>query len=367
MASTLEAAAICTPGLEPVLTAELDALGQRPKFESPGVVRFRPKLRDLYAANVNLRTASRVLLRLGTFRATDFPHLEERAREIDWSEFLADGIAPTFKVSTSKSALYHSEAIAERLHNVVGPPPRDDQPTQPFIVRFFNDVAYVSVDSSGLPLNHRPWREDIGVAPIRPTMATAMLLGSGWDGTTSMGDPFCGSGTIAIEAALIARGMAPGGDREFAFQHWETFQPGTWGSVKGAAAAMVKPLGDIMIEATDHNAEAVEITKANAERAGVLDDMTIEQRVVSHLSPHDGPGLIATNPPYGKRVGEGDLRALYLKFGAVVRERRPKWGVTMVASDTKLARHAEPSLKPISSFGHGGIKVQVLHRPPLPQ
>ena len=140
-------------------------------------------------------------------------------------------------------------------------------------------------------------------------------------------------------------------------------RPGTWGSVKGAAAAMVKPLGDITIEATDHDADAIAIVKANAERAGVLDDLTIEQRAISHLTQNDGPGLIVTNPPYGRRVGEGDMRDLYTKFGAVVRERRPQWGVTMVASDTKLARYAEPNAKPVTSFGHGGIKVQVLHRP----
>lgn len=360
MHNSLEAAAICTPGLEAALIGELSDLGLHPKQEGPGAVRFRPSLRQLYAANVWLRSASRVLVRLGTFRATDFPHLEERAGEIDWKPYLADGVAPVFRVTTTKSALYHSEAIAERLHRIVGAAPVGDQPIQSFVVRFYNDVATVSVDSSGTPLNHRAWRTSIGVAPLRPTMAAAMLRMTGWDGSVSLADPFCGSGTIPIEAALLARGMPSGGKRTFAFAEWESFQPGTWASVNGEVASAARALGEITIEAYDRDGGALVIARANAEAAGVADDIEFGAQAVSHLPARSGSGMVVTNPPYGNRVGKGDLSNLYAKFGDTVTKQRPGWGLTMVTSDKRLASQASSRISELAAFGHGGTRVHVM-------
>lgn len=364
MRNSLEAAAICTPGLETALIAELTDMGLHPKQEGPGAVRFRPSLRQLYSANVWLRSASRVLLRLGTFRATDFPHLEERAAEIDWKAYLADGVAPMFRVSSTKSALYHTEAITERLHRIVGKAPVGDQPSQSFVVRFYNDVATVSVDSSGTALNHRPWREAIGVAPMRPPMAAAMLGLAGWDGSTSLADPFCGSGTIPIEAALLARGMPPGGKRRFAFGDWDGFEPGTWASVNGGIASSQVDLGDITIEASDRDKGASEIARNNAEAAGVADSIIWSNQAVSHLEAHEGSGMVVTNPPYGIRIGKGDLSNLYAKFGDTLAKQRPGWGLTMLTADVKLASQASPNLEELASFGHGGTRVHVVHRGP---
>lgn len=355
-----QAAAICTPGLEKILEAEMSALGLKPKAGSNGVVEFRANNRQLYAANVWLRTASRVLVRIGSFKATDFNHLQQRAEELDWKAWIPEGHAPEFRVTSNKSALYHTAAIAQRLHQIVGPP-SIGEPTQPFVIRFDRDIATVSVDSGGTPLSHRGWRTELGVAPLRPTMAAAMLLASGWDGTTSLIDPFCGCGTIAIEGALLARKMPPGGSRQFAFQHWDDFEPGAWASVNGAAKGTELP-ENVTIEAFDRDATAVESAAANAKRAGVDDNMTIEKRLVSHLTGDDGSGLIVTNPPYGKRVGDGDLEPLYKRFGAVVRERRPEYGLTVVVTDRKLGRALDGRLKPITRFGHGGLKVSVLNR-----
>ncbi len=362
-----EAAAICTPGLESFCEAELKALGIKPKPGQSGVIEFRANNRQLYAANLWLRTASRVLVRIATFRATDFAHLQQRATEIDWEQWIPADHRPEFRVSTAKSRLYHTDAIAQRLHQVVGPP-SIGEPTQPFVVRIDRDLVTVSVDSGGTPLNHRGWRTDLGVAPLRPTMAAAMVMASGWDGTTSLIDPFCGSGTIAIEAALLALAMPPGGDRRFAFQQWPGFEAGAWASVNGSAKAGVRSMDElaaagVSIEANDRDASAVAACSANAERAGVVGLVQVEQRVVSHLTGADGPGLVATNPPYGKRVGDGDLRPLYKRFGAVLRERRPEWALTIVAADSRLARSIDQRLKPVTAFGHGGLKVQVFSRP----
>ncbi len=359
-----EAAAICTPGLESFCEAELKALGIKPKPGQSGVIEFRANNRQLYAANLWLRTASRVLVRIATFRATDFAHLQQRATEIDWEQWIPADHRPEFRVSTAKSRLYHTDAIAQRLHQVVGPP-SIGEPTQPFVVRIDRDLVTVSVDSGGTPLNHRGWRTDLGVAPLRPTMAAAMVMASGWDGTTSLIDPFCGSGTIAIEAALLALAMPPGGDRRFAFQQWPGFEAGAWASVNGSAKAGVRSMDElaaagVSIEANDRDASAVAACSANAERAGVVGLVQVEQRVVSHLTGADGPGLVATNPPYGKRVGDGDLRPLYQRFGFVAREQRPGSELVIVAADRELARSIDRRLKPLGGFGHGGTSVSVL-------
>lgn len=364
MSERFDAAAICTPGLEAFVEEELRRLGVKPRPGRSGVVEFTCTTRQLYLSNVWLRTASRVLVRVAKFRATDFAHLQLRAAEVDWTRWIADDLAPEFRVSSSKSRLYHTEAIAERLHKIVGPPSRGE-PTQPFVVRFDRDLCTISVDTGGTPLNHRGWRLDLGVAPIRPTMAAAVLAAAGFDGSLPLLDPFCGSGTIAIEAALIARNLPPGGARRFAFQMWPDFDRGTWASVKGEAEANARTIepGSLTIEASDRDTMAVDATSANAERAGVADLVQIEQRVVSHLPARSGPGLVVTNPPYGKRVGDGELAPLYKRFGAVLRERRPEWSLTMVAADVRLARSADRRLEPLSRFGHGGLKVQVLSRP----
>lgn len=370
MGAVFEAAAICTPGLEEICAQELREMKLKPKSVAAGVVRFKANHRQLYAANVWLRTATRVVVRMAKFRATDFPHLEERAREVDWKQWLPAGFAPEFRVTSKASKLYHTDAIAQRLHLVVGPPgmpERDGEPAQQvqrFTVRVFQDVVTISADSSGEGLHRRAWRQEIGVAPIRPSMAAAMLLASGWSGETDFVDPFCGCGTIAIEAALIARAMPPSGERSYAFQNWPGFEPGTWASVKGAVAA-AQIDSTVTIEASDRDELAIAAAVANAKRAGVSEDIEIFKLVVSHLKGHEGKGLIATNPPYGKRVGDSELSPLYRKFGALVRERFPQWDLVVVAPDARLVSKIDRGLKPITSFGHGGIGVKVFRREPL--
>lgn len=362
-----DAAAICTPGLEEIVEQELRALGLKPKSVGAGVVQFKANSRQLYAANVWLRTATRVLVRIAKFRATDFPHLEERAKEVDWKQWLPEGFAPEFRVTAKGSKLYHTEAVAQRLHLVVGPPgmpAREGEPAQRvqrFVVRIVSDVVTISVDSTGPGLQRRPWRQEIGVAPLRPTMGAAMLLGSAWDGTADLVDPFCGCGTIVIEAALIAKGMPPGGSRGFAFENWPGFEPGAWASVKGSVSAARKE-STISIEGSDRDQLAVNAAQANARRAGVDDTVTISKMVVSHLKGHTGPGLIATNPPYGKRIAGGELERLYRKFGVLIRDRFPRWDLVVIAPDDRLVAKIDRDLRPATSLGHGGIRVKVFTR-----
>ena len=359
----VRAAAVCTPGLEPICAAELTALGVKPKPAGPGLLEFDATPRQLYSANVWLRTASRVVVRLKTFRATDFEHLQEHASTIPWDKWVPAGHAPKFRVSCNDSKLYHTKAIAQRLHQV-SLPPSIDEPEQLFIVRIDRNNVTISADSSGEALHKRPWRTELGDAPLRSTMAAAMLLATEWDQTSGLVDPFCGSGTIGIEAALLAAGMPPGGEREFAFHLWPDFQPGAWASVAGSiAASMDKAQGPGPIVLSDRSSELAAAATANAERAAVSHLVQVDTHVVSHLKGRSGPGMVVTNPPFGKRVGKAELSGLYGRLGAVVRERLPEYGFALLTPDAKLARSADSNVRSVAKFRHGGLPVQIFARP----
>lgn len=328
------------------------------------MLEFDANARQLYSANVWLRTAGRVVVRVATFRATDFIHLQDHASRIEWDRLIPAGYAPRFRISSNQSKLYHTKAIAQRLHQV-SLPPSIGEPEQLFIVRIDRNNVTISIDSSGDALHHRPWRTQQGDAPLRTTMAAAALALSGWDPATGLIDPFCGSGTIGIEAALLAAGLPPGGERPFAFHQWPDFEAGSWASVVGTIGSSVdRAEGTGPIVLSDRDGDAVAMARANAERAEVADRVQFETKVVSHLGGSTGGGVVVTNPPYGKRMGTGKLQTLYARLGAVVRERVPEYGLTVISPDRKLAKAADGRLRPVARFGHGGLAVEVFHRPP---
>lgn len=366
-----DAAAICTPGFEPFCLAELKSLGIRAKQAAPGVLEFSANRRQLYSANVWLRTASRVVVRVAKFRATDFPHLESHAMTVDWKRWLGEGRVPKFRISTNDSKLFHTKAIAQRLHQIAGPPSTGEL-EQLFVVRIERNTVSISVDSSGGALHHRSWRQQLGEAPLRASMAAAMLLASKWDPSTALIDPFCGAGTIVIEAALLREGMPPGGERAFAFHDWPDFDAGSWASVAGSIDASIEQaalaLGSDrpVLYGSDRDSTMIDLATANADRAYVSSAVSFEEKPVSHLSAIKGPGLVLTNPPYGKRLGaksnRSSLGGLYGRFGAVARERLPEYDVGLLTSDASLARAADSNLKPTMSFRHGGLGVALYSR-----
>src|SRR5690349_18097856 len=231
--------AVTAPGLEPLCAAELRGLEIRPTVDEGGVL-WNGAIESIARANLWLRTASRVLVRVCEFRATAFYELELHAKRIAWDRFVAAGSSVEFRVTCRKSKLYHSDAVAQRFAQGVErrvPGARiakakaaddddeaaDSSDHQLFVVRFLHDVCTVSVDSSGLLLHRRGYRQQIAKAPLRETLAAAALLGAGWSGDVPLVDPMCGSGTIPIEAARLARLIAPGRDRGFAFLRWPEF------------------------------------------------------------------------------------------------------------------------------------------------
>lgn len=358
--------AVCTPGLEELTAGELAGQGIRPGRRIAGGVTFLASTRQLYAANLWLRTATRVLVRIGSFHATTFASLEEQAREIEWHDWIGPYTLPTFRVSATKSKLYHTGAIAQRLERLAGGVdnrvrPGESDPAQGFVVRVNHDEVTISVNSSGAPLYQRGWRGPQAKAPLRETLAAALLLAAGWDGTQPLVDPMCGSGTIPIEAALIARGLAPGRQRSFAFGDWPSFEPGTWASVAADAVKAARPAAKVPIVASDRDSGAVDATAINAERAGVVDDISVLRRSLSEVHrPGVEPGWLITNPPYGKRASGSDLRNLYARLGHVAKRELEGWTVGLLVADRNLANHAGLPFDERLHTTNGGLDVRFL-------
>jgi putative N6-adenine-specific DNA methylase len=317
------------------------------------------------------------LVRVAEFRVTAFYELERHAKKIEWSRYVAPGAHVAFRVTCKKSKLYHSDAVAQRLEDAVRSAVRnveagrataadeDDDSTgaarQLFVVRLLHDVCTVSVDSSGALLHLRGYRQQLAKAPLRETLAAAVLIGAGWRGDTPLVDPMCGSGTIPIEAALIARRMAPGRNRTFAFLGWPGIDAAMWSSVLREARDGELATSPVSIGGYDRDVGAIQAARANAVRAGVQDDVTFEAQPISALDAAEPPGLIASNPPYGVRVGETDrLRNLYAQIGNVVRRKREGWTLALLSAERSLDRHVALAFERRFATRNGGIPVRLV-------
>jgi putative N6-adenine-specific DNA methylase len=403
-ASRLEIFASTAPGLESIAAGELKTLGIRAKQEVGGVA-FTGDLGRLYDANLWLRTASRVTVRLGRFHASTFFELERRSRKLPWEEFLPASGAVRLRVTCRKSKLYHSDAVAERVLKAIQTSASrsisvetshaDEDGTdtgeseaggtdqaattneathgaQLFVVRLLHDECEISADSSGELLHRRGYRQEVGKAPLRETIAAAMVLASGWKGQSSLLDPMCGSGTIPIEAAMIAQKIAPGLRRDFQFMGWPGFNKSTWAErLDTAQSSVVAFHADIV--GADRDEGVIASAQRNAERAGVSAAVRFETAALSNsMSPihgsrdepsteasagREGEGWILTNPPYGIRVGgTGDLRNLYAALGTALR-RSQRWRLGILTPDIDLVRHSQLQLTPRFSTSNGGIPV----------
>jgi putative N6-adenine-specific DNA methylase len=378
------------PGLESIAGGELHSLGVKGRQEIGGVA-FEGDLDRVYQANLWLRTASRVLIRLGRFHASTFYELERRSKKLPWQDFLPAKGSVDLRVTCRKSRLYHSDAVAERVLSAIagaasrsvetrpGSSVNDDDeiidgsdegrgenPTQLFVVRIVDDQVEISADSSGELLHRRGYRKEVAKAPLRETLAAAMVLASGWEGRRGepLLDPMCGSGTIPIEAALIARGIAPGLERDFRFMLWPTFDLALWNSIVEKARISVTAT-DLDIQGADRDAGAIVAATHNAERAGVAGDVRFSTESLSGSIAKledvaRGEGWILTNPPYGVRVGEShDLRDLYATLGNALKSKRG-WRTGILTSDGVLAGQMRLPVRPRFRTSNGGIPVEFL-------
>ena len=339
-------------------------------------------------ANLHLRTASRVLMRVAEFEATAFHELERHARKLPWELFLTPGRRVRWRVTCRKSRLYHQGAVEQRFREAAeratgaatpsaGPTGEEGDAEgemegveeQLFVVRFLHDRCTISADTSGALLHRRGYRQAITRAPLRETLAAATLAAARWKPTEPLIDPMCGSGTIPIEAALIARRIPPGlasttgQPRAFAFQEWPNFDAGLWNEIVDRARAGILPAAPAPILASDRDEGAIAATLANAGRAGVAAEVTVSARAVSAVEPPSfpSPGWLVTNPPYGLRVGENDrLRDLYAALGRMARDRLPGWGIALLSADRRLEGQVGVRFGERLATRNGGVPVRVV-------
>jgi len=324
-----------------------------------GGVRFEGTLQDCWKANLWLRTAVRVLLRLERFHAPDEDALYKEVASLDWAAHLSPGGTLWVDAQCRESNLDHSRYVAQRVKDAVVDRLRTADGTRPDVVRedpdlrlhlhLYRDRATLSLDSSGESLHKRGWRRAQGIAPLAETLAAAVVLASGWDRRSPLIDPFCGSGTLLVEAALIAAGKAPGVFRSrFGFEGWPGHDAAAYAAVHAEASATGELPRKLRLLGFDSDRARVAETVKNLEGAGLAGACEIDVAQALEFAPRPGwNGWIVCNPPYGERVGdERKLIPLYRDFGRLLRERCEGFSLALLSGNPDLAQRLElPSLE----------------------
>lgn len=365
----LEIFLTATPGLEAVLSDEAKELGLAKPIVVPGGVQFDGTWSDVWRANLWLRGATRVLVRIGSFRAFHLAQLDKRARKFPWQDYLRTDVPLRVEVTTRKSKIYHAGAARQRIERALtesfGASLSDEAPIC-VKARIDDNLCTISLDSSGESLHKRGHKGGVGKAPMRETLASLFLRECGYTGDEPVLDPMCGSGTFVIEAAEIAAGLPPGRSRSFAFEQFASFDVDAWQAMK-EEASRCQP--QTVFYGFDRNAGAIEMSQANAARAGVDGFTQFQQQAVADLTPPKGsPGLVIVNPPYGARIGNKKLLfALYGSLGKTLKEHFAGWRVGIVTTEPALARATGlPFLPPGPPIPHGGLKVKLFQTKALP-
>ncbi len=361
--------AVSPPGLEKITAKELSYLGLSGKIR-PGGVEFRGPLTVLYQTNLWLRTANRILLRVADFKALHLNEVATRIARYPWEIYIPQDASIRIRVTCTRSRLYHSGAVAERvlrgIENRLGHNLSEEGPEVLIVVRVFKDRCLVSVDTSGKDLFRRGYKQGKGLAPLRENLAAAMLLASGWDGRSPLVDPFCGTGTIAIEAAMIAANIAPGLKRSFAFEAWRNFDQDLWAELRAKALSARKEILKPFIWASDHSLEAIEASRMNIKAAEVEGLIVLKQREIKDLfPPTKHPGWMVTNPPYGRRLRpRTPVWEVYETLGHVFRRHFPNWKLVFISPHRNVSKALGLPLKGLTFFDHGGLKVNLWYFSP---
>lgn len=361
MSDKMDIFLVAPPGMERTLADEARAAGFPLPEAIEGGVSFNGGWDDAWRANLVLRGATRVLVRIGQFRAFHLAQLDKRASKFPWAEVLRPDVPVKVEVTSHRSKIYHERAAAQRIAKAIsdglGAPVRSDAAVA-LKVRIDDNLVTISVDTSGESLHKRGHKQAMGKAPMRETLASLFLRQMGFDGSQTVVDPMCGSGTFVLEAAEIAAGLLPGRDRDFAFEQLATFEPDRWAAMRGASRPAVPKA---RFFGFDRDPGAVRMARENAARAGVSDWVSFAEQAVSELTPPDGPpGIVIVNPPYGARIGERKpLFGLYGALGQVLKDRFAGWHVGIVTSDQGLAKATGLTLHTGPAVPHGGLRIRL--------
>lgn len=370
----------CAPGLEEALRGELSVFPDVARMQVvDGGVEVSAPFSFVYQANLRLRTANRVVMRIADFRARSYPELHNRARRVSWERYLGFAEDIRYQARARTSRIRHTGRIAAAVHDAVAA--RMQRLGRTVVesgdaglcvhVRLHNDHCTLSVDSSGELLHRRGYRRDIVAAPMRESVAAGLLMLCGWPNSPALVDAFCGSGTFAIEAALLARRIAPGGRRSFAFEQWPSYRPAVWERHRRLAEAEALERSPVPIVCSDIHDDCVQAAHENAKRAGVLGDLTLQQgdalKLTGSVSGTHG-GLCIANLPYGKRVGRvPDVLALYGRLGRHLQRHWREWDVGLVVPRGLTKALGRGQWRETARFRNGGLPAVCLCRSPLLQ
>jgi hypothetical protein len=338
----------CPRGLEPILAQELAQQNCAQIVPTDGGVSARGSMEHVYRINLYSRTASRVLLQLAhaTYRNED--DLYRAAKNIAWEHWF--GVEKTFKIkaegkrarvkSLDFCALKIKDGLCDRFRSQTGSRPSVDKARPDMRIHLFLDdkTASIFIDTSGEALFKRGYRQDTGEAPLRENLAAGLLLLAGYNGAQPMQDPFCGSGTIAIEAAWIAQNRAAGLMRRFGFEQFNTFDKALWTKLKAAARAAIRQ-PENPIAASDNDRRMIAAARANAASAEVENIIQFNTLDAQETRPNGANGIIVCNPPYGVRLAEiQDLHALYPQLGSWLKQHYAGWTAGLLSGDMEMPK-----------------------------
>lgn len=359
-----ELVATCLFGLERLLGEEIDSLGYERLSTIDGRITFLGDEEAVALSNIFLRYAERVFIKLGSFRAESFEELFEGTRALDWSNFIGKNDAFPVKGHAIKSKLHSipdcqaivKKAVVRSLENVYGISQFPETGVK-YQIEFFilNDVATLMIDTSGIALHKRGYRKDSLGAPIRETLAAAIAATSRPRENVLFWDPMCGSGTIAIEAAMMMKGIAPGRDRKFAAEDFPFIDKKIWVNAREEAYDLEHPT-DFEAFASDIDPSAVALAEKNCRLAGVSDVVKVFRQDARKISADGRRGTIVCNPPYGERLGTiREVEQLYKEIGVHFRSLSP-WQVYVITSHPAFERF----------YGRKADKVRKLYNGMLP-
>ena len=334
-----------TFGLEAVIKRELQALGFDQFHVVDGRIEFDATCADIPRLNLHLRTADRVLVKVGEFPATDFGELFDRTKELPWEDWIPRDakltvvgkcVRSVLESVRSSQSIAH-KAVIERLKSkfhIEWLP--ETGPEVTIQVAILKDVAHLTLDTSGDGLHKRGYRVSTGEAPIRENLASALVQLSFWDKDRLLMDPMCGSGTILIEAAMLARQIAPGLNRTFASEYWPVVKKSFWDDARSKARAMIKPSGGLKILGYDIDPERIKDARVNAKKAGVGDDIVFECKDFKDLWIHEPYGIVISNPPYGVKIGSlKELTPIYITMHHMFKNKEG-WSLYILTADDRF-------------------------------
>ena len=365
---TYKLTAICHFGTEALTKREIYDLGYDIDSVTDGRVTFVGDAEAIARANINLRTADRVMIRIGSFEALTFDELFEKVKALPWEEYIPrDGAFPVTKANAINSKLFSSsdiqsivkKAIVSRLSSIYGITWFEESGAS-YPVRIFinKNIVDVSIDTTGTSLHKRGYRPQVGKAPISESLAAALIMLSPWRGDRILVDPFCGSGTIPIEAAMMAAHIAPGVGRDFTASAWANMiDKRIWTDSRTEALELEDTSIETDIQGYDISDEAIRIARENARRAGVEGLIHFQTRDVRQLSHPKKYGFIITNPPYGERLSDSDeLVEIYRALGEGYRGL-DSWSMYIITSYEDAQRYIGRTADKNRKIYNGMIKT----------